>query len=303
MKKTKFFLASFAAAIGLIFSSCGSTGTASKSVKNTVSLENQKIELKGVVNARQLGGYKTMDGRTIKQNLLLRSAALNNATDEDVRILSEKYKLKAVADFRTDAERNPALDREIPNCTNSHLNILGTLASGALSNDILAKLAKMDEVERYKFISKYMNIDSIYTQIVTTENSWKNYRKFFDILLNTENGAVLWHCTQGKDRAGFGTIFVLSALGVDEETIEKDFALSNDSYAPAIQKISERAKAENWSEAEYENTLGLVGVSVKSMKKAVALIKKENGSMENFLKNKIGLKADEIQKLRDKYLE
>lgn len=51
--------------------------------------------------------------------------------------------------------------------------------------------------------------------------------KIFDILLANQDGSVLWHCTAGKDRAGFGTALVLSALGVDKNTVIDDYMLSN----------------------------------------------------------------------------
>ena len=53
-------------------------------------------------------------------------------------------------------------------------------------------------------------------KLVTDPAARTNYKQFFNVLLNNKSGATLWHCTAGKDRAGFGTMLVLSALGVDE---------------------------------------------------------------------------------------
>ncbi len=60
-----------------------STDTAGKIPE--ITLEAQSIELDGVNNARQLGGYVCSDGRKIKDGVLLRSAALDNLTDEGAK--------------------------------------------------------------------------------------------------------------------------------------------------------------------------------------------------------------------------
>lgn len=121
--------------------------------------------------------------------------------------------------------------------------------------------------------------------------------------MNNEDGAVLFHCSQGKDRTGFGAILLLAALGVDEETIMADFALSNASYESMLNQAKTRAKEEGWTDDELERTCSVIGVSEKFMKKALNKLKKQDGSIKGFLKNKIKLTDSEIRQLRRIYLE
>lgn len=65
---------------------------------------SQSLSLSGVGNARELGGYATEDGRTVKRGVLLRTAKLSNATEEDLQKLTEAYHLSVVIDFRGDME-------------------------------------------------------------------------------------------------------------------------------------------------------------------------------------------------------
>lgn len=67
----------------------------------------------------------------------------------------------------------------------------------------------------------------------------KAYRQFFDILLSHQenDGAVLFHCTAGKDRTGMGAVYLLSALGVDGHTIRQDYLATNDLIQPMVEKI------------------------------------------------------------------
>ena len=63
--------------------------------------------------------------------------------------------------------------------------------------------------------------------------------EFFRILLKTDpgRGAVLWHCVDGKDRAGLATMFLLSALGADKQTILEDYLMSNSGKEEKLGKI------------------------------------------------------------------
>ena len=75
------------------------------------------IGLYDVQNARDLGGYKTIDGRTVKTGLLIRSGRLSNASKEDIHILKDLYHLNAVVDFRIIRERIDSPDVKIDGVT------------------------------------------------------------------------------------------------------------------------------------------------------------------------------------------
>ena len=84
----------------------------------------QSIRLTGVGNARELGGYKAEDGRTIRHGLLLRTAKLSGATEEDIQRLISEYHLAVVVDFRgnDEIENNP--DPDISGARNLNLQII-----------------------------------------------------------------------------------------------------------------------------------------------------------------------------------
>ena len=81
------------------------------------------ILLPGVGNARQLGGYRIKDKR-IRDGVLIRSAALNQATPEAVETLRNKYRIQSVIDFRMSSERQFQPDPAIPGSDNTHLPVL-----------------------------------------------------------------------------------------------------------------------------------------------------------------------------------
>ena len=61
-----------------------------------------------------------------------------------------------------------------------------------------------------------------YQDLVTTEEGIKAYQNFFKTLLEYD-GAILWHCSQGKDRAGLAAFFLEYILGVPMEECIKDY--------------------------------------------------------------------------------
>lgn len=75
-------------------------------------MRERRIAFEKIINCRDLGGLKTADGPTIASGLLLRSANLAEATEEDRKVLREKYHLAKIIDLRTETERRERPDVE-----------------------------------------------------------------------------------------------------------------------------------------------------------------------------------------------
>ena len=72
---------------------------------------SRMISFAGIINARDLGGLTTADGKTIRKGLLLRAANLSQATDADLAKLRRDYRLSSIIDLRTAVERKEKPDR------------------------------------------------------------------------------------------------------------------------------------------------------------------------------------------------
>lgn len=139
-------LAAVAASSVILTAACSGGVTQEKEEQPpTVSLETQAIELDGVGNARQLGGYVCADGRTIKDGVLLRSAALSTLTDEGAKTLAEKYHLRYVFDFRMDTERAAQPDKEVEGAENVWLPVF---ASSLYDDETKAAIMEARKNER-----------------------------------------------------------------------------------------------------------------------------------------------------------
>ena len=92
-------------------------------------LAQQFIPVKGIVNARDLGGYEVQDGRRIKSGQLLRTAHLADATPADLNYLTG-LSLGTVIDFRKEEEMTGRTDKDVPGAEYVSIPID---ASGAVS--------------------------------------------------------------------------------------------------------------------------------------------------------------------------
>lgn len=261
--------------------------------------------LEGVINARDLGGIR-IGRKTVRKGLLLRTGHLNEATDEDIRHLSQDLHLRKVFDFRTMQEASAQPDREVPGA--EHI-LLPTL-------DIEAEKRSGEAVPQETFLNLPAHIvklaftklfqhkaRQLYPSLVLSEYSQLQYASFLNLILETKEGAVLWHCSQGKDRTGIGAALILGALGADNETIIRDFDRSNDCYRPLVERLCADVAAFGGGETEKEVVRAFMGVSVRNFRYALHLIDTNWGSIPGYLEETMGIMEDDLAVLRARYLE
>lgn len=274
--------------------------------KREITFENQAIGIDSVVNARQLGGYIAADGRKVKDNVLIRTGKLDNISDEDAQKLKEQYNLKSVIDFRMDSERKSEPDKDIAGVENIWISVMELDMSNPEIKETMKKMAsiKDDKIQVLIEYSTIGDLGELYKKILTSESGQKGFAQFFDILLENDGGAVLWHCTHGKDRTGLAAALLLSALGVDEDTIVKDFELSNVPYTEQREYLYNEALKRGCDEQRaYMVSLLTTGVDGEHLTKAFDVVKTQYGSIHDYLNNQLGVSDEDIQILRDKYLE
>ena len=264
-----------------------------------IELKNQLIGITSAHNARQLGGYQIGDQR-IKDNLLLRSAKISELSEEDSTLLSDKYKVQCIYDFRGKKESLSAPD-VIPGKAR-YLSLALSFSGEESETDTKFE----NEEQMIGMLLQYADYPSVqalctsmYDVIFFEESSQEVYRQFFADLLTIkpEDGAVLWHCTQGKDRAGSASAMLLAVLGADRELIMADFILSKDYYDPMTSKI----KTETESQKTVINTL--ISANPAIFEATLNKVDEKYGSLRNYLTECIGVTPEMMNVLRDRYLE
>ena len=269
---------------------------------------NRTIQFQAIENARDIGGLQTAHGHKIRSGMLVRSGNLSRATDSDVAVLQDRYKLTDVFDFRFDKEAEADPDRRIPGVRYTSLSTLpremiegfssGRGDSGQQnSSDFVASLVRYASVPQAQALAK-----RLYPSIISSPESQKHYGDFLRGVLYAAGGS-LWHCSQGKDRAGLATAFLLTALGADRETIIADFNESNAYYGKYIAQLSEQVLQRGGDEDALDFIRAMVGVSVKNFCAGLDLIDSMYGSLPAYVENQLGFIAPECARLRERYLE
>ncbi|OHC97368.1 MAG: protein tyrosine phosphatase [Sphingomonadales bacterium GWF1_63_6] len=154
-------------------------------------------------NFRDIGGYVTKDGRTVRWGKAFRSGAMPLLSEADYSLI-DQLGVGSVVDLRSLEEREVAPD-------------LVDDRTGALfiSNDyslkpLMANFGKGNGENVYQGMEKLLipQLRALYQRI------------------NADEGAVIYHCSAGQDRTGMATALLYDMLGVDRETILKDYHMS-----------------------------------------------------------------------------
>ena len=156
-----------------------------------------------------------------------------------------------------------------------------------------------DDLEKAE---KYM--EDIYENIINDDYALTQYGKFIDHLLVDNDQATLWHCTAGKDRAGFATVLVLECLGIDRETIISDYLLTNEYVKNDVHKMIKTIKSEHPNLTNVDNVVkALFGIKRRYLENIYDFIKINYGSMREFLKIKINVTDEKLNLMQKLYLK
>ena len=271
-----------------------------------VAHSQRAIAFSGIENARDMGGLVMQDGSTVRSGMLVRSGCLAKATDDDLKVLRERFRLTDVYDFRLESEADGAPDRTIDGVSYTHLSTLPLKLVEAFSSSA-GNADKNDMKDLPALLMKYAMhpkaqtmARQLYPAIVTDSLAQRYYGQFLRGVLSAKGG-VLWHCSQGKDRAGWASAFVLAALGASRQVIVEDFDLSNQSYARHVEAMSAKVRQQGGDDEAVAFIRAMVGVSRENFEATLDLIDRQYGSLAQYLVNQLGFTVEEQQQLRAKY--
>lgn len=268
----------------------------------------QFLPVKSIVNARDLGGYTLPDGQKVKDGMLIRSAHLADATNADIACLQGLGTVKVI-DFRREEEKVGKADKEIPGALNISLPIdaTGAMASNATEEerkkfggkkrfDIRKLIVMAAFNEKAQTVAREM-----YPILLFHPDCQKQFAVFMQELVNTPDGAILFHCSQGKDRTGIASALILAALGADRETIVKDFDATNKVYEKDVKKYTRRVKNLGGKEEEIAVVKAFMGANTDNFVKALDTLEARYGSLKGYLMGPMGLSEEDLAVLKARY--
>lgn len=152
----------------------------------------RNICVPGSTNWRDLGNYQTIDGKTIKQGLIYRSAAFgfsngttSNPTQEGIDVIKNQLKIKSDID--------------------------------------LTGVNGIDGINRYFYRMEYSNIDNL----IDDEGNKSSIKNVFEVLGDENNYPAVFHCTRGRDRTGAVAFLLGGYLGMSKDDLVRDYLFTN----------------------------------------------------------------------------
>jgi len=196
---------------------------------------SRHIALDGAVNVRDIGGYRSMYGLEVMRGRLFRGDALSQLSSSDVERL-DRLGLRTVIDFRTPGEILLTGPDRLP----YGVEFVGLPVGGGDLGSIYELIASGDH-ERQRRELGGGRAASLMVEInrgfVADPRQREAFGTALRVLCSPGRLPLLYHCSGGKDRAGWMTAIVLTVLGVSREVVLRDYLLSNDFHRTGYTKL------------------------------------------------------------------
>lgn len=255
------------------------------------------LPLEGGRNFRDLGGYETIDGHSVKWGEVFRSGVMTGLTDQDYDYLSD-LGVKVVCDFRSIDER----DREPTDWKAGAIDYVTwdyrSEDEAALGRALSAPDASPESVAA-AMTSFYRELPYRFAE---------RYAVMFDRLAKGET-PLAFNCSAGKDRTGVAAALILTALGAPRETVLADYALSEKvvdymaDYRDAPAEESEDGPYAFFRKLPPELVAPLMRSDPKYLEAAFESIEADQGSVLAFIQSDLGVDDEELAAIRDRLLE
>jgi len=191
------------------------------------------LDIEGVINFRDLGGYRSQDGRQVRWGRVYRSGQLDRLTNQGIQALAA-LDIKAVVDLRFAEESNryPTIRAAVPEAQMLAWN--DAQFADAKHQGQAMQLSWKDSLDSHDpvLVREAMRVNypkKLYSHRLI-------YRAMLQCLIEQQTPLV-FHCAAGKDRTGVAAALILSLLGVSDEVIIEDYLLT---------QVAMRNVIENW---------------------------------------------------------
>lgn len=248
-----------------------------------------------LVNFRDIGGYKTNEGRKVKKKRLLRSAEVVSLSSKDHNRLLSDYQLKTIIDLRGQDEIKEKPDDEIKDVEYCNIDVMKELKKRTASKAGMMTLLERRDPEEHMM--------SIYKEFVLNRGAQESYRQFVKELNTKEEGSTLFHCFAGKDRTGMAAVIILKILGVHQDDIFEDYLLTNVQREQANSVLLKEAEKNGLTLSQLEALEVAMSVRASYLHYALSIIDNEFGNFFGYLEKGLQLNEQDFSTLKELYLE
>lgn len=246
------------------------------------------IRLEGPINFRDLGGYPAARG-TVRTGVLFRSDGLDTLTGADLVHLRDRLRIRRVIDLRSTAE----LD----------WTGIGLLDRSGIEHHHLPVFDRTQGA----FAERPPRMDDLYRRMLTDGAP----RFVAGLALIAESDApTVFHCMAGKDRTGLLAAILLGLLGVSDDDVTRDYALTEEVVAGLRERFLARMQAQPPDEdhpfRQLEGRADIIDELLSARPDTIRIVfdevRDEHGGIDGWLRSN-GLDDDHIERLHTNLVE
>jgi protein tyrosine/serine phosphatase len=241
------------------------------------------LPLEAIDNFRDYGGYSTASGGALPRGRLFRSAHHAKATPADLAALAD-LDIAVVVDLRRPLERDKEPSPRPPGFSGQVIECdLGDQAEAPHVAFLRDTDLTADSAHRF-FINYYTNAPFEPRHEIL-------FRRYFEALAKTD-GAVLIHCTAGKDRTGILAALTHHVMGVHDDDVRADYLLTNQAarLEDRLPLVTEALEATLGRRPSEEAVRSFLGVKADYLDAAYASMGERRGGLDGYL-DSIGIDA------------
>ena len=239
----------------------------------------RRLALDLAYNVRDIGGYRTVDGRHTKWRVLYRSDSLHRLTPAAQQELLD-LGLRTVIDLRYREE------------------LAGSPSVFVGSSHLHYRPIALYELDDPAIVAyRAQDLDEVYRMILA--HSQPQFKRIIDVLTEPVALPALAHCTAGKDRTGMVIALILGAVGVPDETIVEDYALSGAYLETLLSELRVQAARDGLDMDWYER---LLVTDPATMQRTLAHLRERYGDARSYLRV-AGVTTQQLQQLESALLE
>ena len=255
------------------------------------------ISLDGASNFRDFGGYPTVSGKTVRWRQLYRSSKLSGLTDMGLATF-ESLRIRMVIDLRSASDTKSDPDR-LPQGV--HWQNIEIVVPPSLT-DAFNQALKTGDTSGLEFDKIVQGYTDFYISNV------EKYGKLLPLVMSSDNRPIDIHCAGGAGRTGFTVALIQLMLGVTEVYVMDDYLLTNEVIASILQKDVEtyvniiadlkEQQGEVLTEEDIENVTNFVTMHSEYLQAALDRVVEEYCSVDNFIRDGIGITDEQRNAFR-----
>jgi protein-tyrosine phosphatase len=249
------------------------------------------LELQGGLNFRDLGGYPTTDGRSVKWKILYRSGTSHAMSLRDIHLLSA-LGIRFAFDFRSNEEREAHSARFtlIPDLYYEYQD----------HHHVAGDIRRLLESPNARPDDSHDLMISMYRQL--PYDFRKPLQRLFQ-MLEQGNLPLVFNCSAGKDRTGIAAALVLSALGVSRDVIMEDYMLTEHCFDQSCALLLNQSNMRLFERIGREVWEPLMRVHPNYLNAMFDRLTDSHGSVHNYLAEVLGVDANVAHRLRNQLLQ